>query len=172
MTIRLTALTVACALLLALGMVLRSLSLQHVAVLLHRWFPEVPERTATQLAAQMAGVQPPLLLDAREPEEFAVSRLPGAVRVAPDASPDHLVEALGARLKGRPVVVYCAVGGRSAVLTHRTRAALMAAGAADVAHLRGGLFGWRQAHLPLVDANGPTEQVHPYNRFWGRLLHR
>lgn len=170
MTIRRTALTLATALLLALGLVLWSLSLQQVSVLLHWWFPEVPERTAAQLAAQLVGGQPPLLLDAREPEEYAVSHLPGAVRVAPDASPDRLVQGLGARLRGQRVVVYCAVGGRSAVLTDRTRAALMAAGATDVAHLRGGIFGWRQAHLPLVDANGLTDQVHPYNRFWGRLL--
>jgi len=52
-----------------------------------------------------------MLLDVRTPEEFAGQRIPGAVNIP--------VQELATRLKevgpkGRPVVVYCRSGGRSA----------------------------------------------------------
>jgi 3-mercaptopyruvate sulfurtransferase SseA len=41
----------------------------------------------------------------------------------------------------------------------------------DVSYLAGGIFQWANEERPLVDAAGnPTTRVHPYNRFWGRLL--
>ena len=111
-----------------------------------------------------------LLLDIRPQAEFAVSRLPGAVRVDPDASLDAALTASGGALSGARVVVYCSVGERSARLAARLQDGLVAAGAASVSNLEGGLFGWANDGRDLVDDAGPTRRVHPFNRAWGRLV--
>lgn len=140
-----------------------------VAQAIHWLYPTVTETSAGALAEALKQPSPPLLLDARTQEEFDTSHLPGAQRVPPDTSAEALTAQLGA-LQGRPVVVYCAVGGRSAMLVQRTQSMLAAAGAGPISHLRGGVFEWQAQALPLVSANGQsTGQVHPYNWFWGRL---
>lgn len=107
--------------------------------------------------------KPPQLLDAREPAEYAVSHLPGAIQVAPDAQ--------AAQLKGRvdfskPLVVYCSVGYRSSILARR----LTAAGAKQVVNLEGSIFKWANEARPLVHGDAATHKVHPYNRKYGQLL--
>ena len=106
----------------------------------------------------------PLLIDVRKPEEYAVSRLPGAVH-APDA--ERLLEV--ARLAGdRPIVVYCSLGVRSSIAA-RT---LATEGFTDVANLDGSIFGWANAGLPLENDLGATDKAHPFNAWWGRYLRR
>lgn len=106
----------------------------------------------------------PVLLDARSSAEYAVSRIPGALHLGPV---NHLPADLAERLAGRRLVVYCSVGIRSA----RVAEALVGRGW-DASNLAGGIFTWAAAGRPLVDAQGPTELVHPYNRTWGQLLPR
>lgn len=132
-------------------------------------FPDVPTVTTAELAAWLAdpGRTPPVLLDAREPEEFAVSHLPGARRVDPDASAAALAEALAGVDEDRPVVVYCSVGVRSAGVVRR----LAEAGHRDVRNLDGSVFRWANEGRPLVRDGGPAAEVHPYDAVWGRLLH-
>jgi rhodanese-related sulfurtransferase len=105
----------------------------------------------------------PLLLDTRSPEEFAVSRLPGAVRVDPD-HPD--LDALELEV-ARPVVLYCSVGYRSAAIA----AELEARGIDEVYNLRGGIFAWANEGRTVVRNEEPVRVVHPYDALWGRLLH-
>jgi rhodanese-related sulfurtransferase len=125
--------------------------------------PNVPVMDDAALAALLAGTPAPVLLDVRSPDEWAVSRIPGA-RPAFD---DALVEAA---LAGVPatatVVAYCAIGLRSARLADR----LAAAGRPGVHNLRHGIFGWADAGRPLQDARGPAQRVHPYDAGWGRLV--
>ena len=66
----------------------------------------------------------------------------------------------------QPIVVYCAVGVRSARLAR----ALSAAGAKRVLNLRGGLFDWGNRGLPLAGPSGPVRRVHGYDAEWAKLL--
>lgn len=108
--------------------------------------------------------EPPQLLDAREVQEYAVSHLPGAVRITPDASADQVIAMTDPT---RPIVVYCSVGYRSSVLVRR----LQEAGVKHVLNLEGSVFKWANEGRPLVRDSGATPLAHPYNDSYGRMLH-
>ena len=146
-----------------------SLSWQAVGALIERDYPAVTSVSTDTLAAWLADSSrvSPLLLDAREPEEYAVSHLPGALRVDPDASPDALADTLPDE-HDRPVVVYCSVGYRSARIADR----LETAGFRDVRNLTGSIFQWANEGRPVVRDGEPVREVHPYDAVWGRLLDR
>ncbi len=137
-------------------------------------FPDVEQIAPAELAAALAGpaASDYLLLDVREPDEFAVSHIAGAVRVPPGAWLSTVLASVGDRAKGRRVIFYCSVGQRSSELARSVATILIERGAKAVANLRGGIFGWHNRALPLVDARGPTELVHPYDETWGQLLLR
>lgn len=130
-------------------------------------FSDVPTVSTAALSAWLGDTSrpPPVLLDARQPEEYAVSHLPGARRVDPDADAPALLAALG-DTTGRPVVVYCSVGVRSAGVAER----LVDAGVPDVRNLEGSIFRWANEGRPLVRSGHEVDEVHPYNAVWGRLL--
>jgi rhodanese-related sulfurtransferase len=125
-------------------------------------FPDVPLVDDATLAAELARAAPPLLLDARTPAEWAVSRLPGACPAFDDAG---VAAALAGAPAAAPVVAYCSIGLRSARLARR-----LAAEGRAARNLRHGIFGWADAGRPLVDGRGPARLVHPYDAGWGRLL--
>ena len=128
-------------------------------------FPEVAQLSTADLAAWLKDPkrEPPVLLDAREPEEFAVSHLHGAIRVDPSAKPEAVLPLLP---HGKPVVTYCSVGYRSSALAEK----LIKAGVTSVYNLEGSIFQWANEGRPL-EANGqPAEKVHPYNKKYGRML--
>lgn len=147
-----------------------SMSWNAVESLVERDFPEVAVISTDSLAAWLADStrRPPLLLDAREAEEYAVSHLPGAVRVPPDLSADSLAAALNDQpdARERPVVVYCSVGYRSAGVAER----LGEAGFRDVQNLEGSIFRWANEGRAVVRNGATVSEVHPYNAVWGRLL--
>ena len=128
-------------------------------------YPSVPFITTDSLATRLSDstASPPVLLDARSPEEYAVSHLPGARRVAPDA--DSL-PALAPLSRDTPIVVYCSVGYRSA----RVAARLQEQGFTNVANLKGSLFRWANEGRRLVRDGTPGRAAHPYDRTWGTLL--
>jgi rhodanese-related sulfurtransferase len=128
-------------------------------------FPDVAGLSTADLAVWLADPDrpPPVLLDARTAAELAVSHLPGARWVPPDADVAALLADLPAQ---RPIVVYCAVGYRSALLAR----ALGAAGRRDVFNLEGSIFAWASEGRPLRSAHGPTAVVHPFDATWGLLL--
>ena len=130
-------------------------------------YPDVAWITTQALADELASDAPPTLLDVRQPDEVAVSRIPGARAVSPHATVASLRQL---DLEGR-VVVYCAVGARSAELAER----LAAAGVTDVRNLRGSIFAWANEGRPLAQAGGPragdaARAVHPYDDAWGTYL--
>ena len=144
---------------------LRRRGLRLVEAQIHRRFPAVPEIGRRELAAWLAreGEPTPVLLDAREADEFAVSHLAGALRIDP-GRPD--VGSLG-RDPARPMVVYCSVGYRSA----RVAAQLIRSGFEPVFNLRGGVFGWALDGRPLwCPESGSGTLVHPFDSTWGLLL--
>lgn len=125
---------------------------------------DVASADTDTLAARLAEPDPPLLLDVREPAEYAVSHLPGARNLPPDADP---ALALAEVPRGRPLVVYCSVGWRSAEMARR----LLAAGFTDVTNMRGSIFRWVRQGRPLVDTAGaPTRRVHAFGPPWSWLV--
>jgi len=126
-------------------------------------FPGVPQVTTDSLARRMQADAPTLLLDARTPEEYAVSHIPGAVRIDPSAPNPASIDALD---RDQPVVVYCSVGYRSA----RVAAMLRERGYDQVSNLRGSIFQWANEGRRVVRGSTTVRQVHPYDASWGRLL--
>jgi len=102
-----------------------------------------------------------LLIDVRGEEEYAVSRIPGAVHAVDYTALANLVANKGTRR----VVLYCSVGWRSAQAAEH----LHNLGATNVYNLHGSIFEWANRSLPLVDEAGQTAHVHPYNFVWGWL---
>lgn len=124
--------------------------------------PNVAWISTDQLAAELGRDTPPTLLDVRQPDEVAISQIPGAIPVSPDASIDDLGQL---DLDG-PVVVYCSVGARSGALAER----LVAAGVDSVRNLRGSIFAWANEGRPLVRGGESVSTVHPYDAAWGTYL--
>jgi rhodanese-related sulfurtransferase len=145
-------------------------SLDEVETQVERDFPNVRQLQAKNLAVQIGRGEPLIILDVREPEEFAVSHLADARLIAPGASIREVRKVVGPTIKGARIVMYCSVGYRSSKLADRVQEALLADGAVTVANLRGGIFGWFNDDRPLVNAQGSTRRVHPYDSHWGRLL--
>lgn len=93
-----------------------------------------------------------LLVDVREPNEFAAERIPGAL-LYPLSTFDPAV----LPGPGRETIVFqCGSGVRSA----KALAAASGAGVKVVGHLAGGLKAWKEAGLPTVKADSPTDEPH------------
>jgi rhodanese-related sulfurtransferase len=130
----------------------------------HR-FPKVPQISTTNLATWLADpARPqPQLLDVREPAEYAVSHLAGAIQVSPDSSAAKVLARINPH---RPVVVYCSVGYRSSQMAQR----LQRAGFTNVMNLEGSIFAWANEGHPFVADGHPATLVHPYDRKFGQML--
>lgn len=113
-----------------------------------------------------------LIIDVREPGEYAVSHIPGARRVSPEMTPAAFERRFRKEIEGRKVVLYCSVGVRSTNLASRIRESALKAGATSITNLTGGIFGWHNEDRPLTSTAGPTDLIHPYNRFWSTLIER
>jgi rhodanese-related sulfurtransferase len=84
-----------------------------------------------------------VFLDVREPDEYLCGHLPGAVLVPRGllemhAAADSPMRDPDLEDRSRPIVVYCASGGRSALAT----ATLVDLGFEDVRSLAGGMKAW------------------------------
>jgi rhodanese-related sulfurtransferase len=120
----------------------------------------VPQVRTTDLAG--LSNSDPLFLDTREPEEYAISHIPGARCVGFDDVDLGTVKDLP---RDQPIVVYCSVGYRS----ERIGEKLQEMGFTEVKNLYGGIFDWMQQGQPVVDAEGkPTMNIHTYNRSWSK----
>ncbi len=102
----------------------------------------VPTISPEALRAELDSADPPLLIDVREPGEWAIARLPGA-RLIPKAElPSRLDELTSAR----EVVLYCRSGARSGQATRQ----LLDLGFRNVKSLEGGLLAWSDRIDPSV----------------------
>ena len=118
---------------------------------LQAWLAESPQRENL------------LLLDAREPEEYAVSHLQGA---QPASSKDEALKALQGVPSDQRIVLYCSVGYRSSDLAQF----LMKKGSTKVYNLEGSIFAWANEGRPVYRGIERVQVVHPYDKTWGRLL--
>ena len=125
--------------------------------LLSHTVPEIQVQEAVRDSANI------LFLDAREPKEFAVSRIQNAVAVGYD---NFDLKQLPEIQKDRRIVVYCSVGYRSEKIAEK----LLAAGYKNVSNLYGGIFEWVNQGNLVVNDKGPTQEVHAYDRTWGIWL--
>ena len=104
-----------------------------------------------------------VFLESLEPKQYAVSHIQGSFHVGYD----HFnLQQLPRLPKDTPIIVYCSVGYRSEKISEQ----LLQAGYTNVANLYGGIFEWVNQNQPIVNQQGPTQQVHAYNRSWGVWL--
>jgi sulfur-carrier protein adenylyltransferase/sulfurtransferase len=104
----------------------------------------IPEISPEELRDALAGAEPPLLVDVREPEELAISHLNGALAIPKGELPERVDELT----RAKSVVVFCRSGGRSADSVRL----LLDLGFQNVRNLRGGINAWAQR----VDPSLPT----------------
>lgn len=127
-------------------------------------FPEVEHVPPATLAGWMDSEPNLLVIDCRDPREYAVSRVPGALNFEMVRDAKRFLESAP---KPARIVVYCSIGYRSA----KFATALKRAGFDNAVNLRGAIFQWANEDRPLETPDGATTgTVHPYNEFWGRLL--
>lgn len=100
-------------------------------------------RQVTATEAMREAADGSVLIDCREPNEWNLARIPGAVFI-PLGQLEQKVEALVPR--DAKIIVYCARGNRSALGADT----LNGMGYSDVASMAGGITGW-------VDAGGEIE---------------
>lgn len=120
-------------------------------------FPNAPEVTPEQLSEWLEAGDA-VLVDVREPQERAVSMLPGAID-------QQEFEARKEELRDRRVVTYCTIGYRSGQYT----AELQKEGI-DSYNLIGSVLNWAHAGKEFVDPDGnATRRVHVYGPDWDLL---
>ena len=102
--------------------------------------------------ALMANKPEALLLDVRTPEEWNDGHLEGASHADYWGDEQAFQAAMDAIPRDRPVLVYCAGGGRSGL----TAKELIKAGHHEVYNLENGISGWIAEGHPVV--TGPPAQ--------------
>jgi adenylyltransferase/sulfurtransferase len=90
--------------------------------------------TASELKQLMDSGEDFMLVDVREPAEWEIVRIPGAVLIPKGDLPGKLAELP----QNKPVIAYCKTGVRSA----EALALLKNAGFADAKHVQGGVTAW------------------------------
>jgi rhodanese-related sulfurtransferase/glyoxylase-like metal-dependent hydrolase (beta-lactamase superfamily II) len=101
------------------------------------------ERLAAPLIAQeLSGPEPPLVLDIRNPREWAAKHIDGSVNIPLN----HLLERIAEVPLVRRMVVHCAGGYRSSIAA----SILAQHGITRVVEMAGGIAAWEAAQFPVV----------------------
>jgi hydroxyacylglutathione hydrolase len=98
--------------------------------------------SAPMVAEELAGADPPLVLDVRNPREWAARHIDGSVNIPLN----HLQERLDEIPRDRPIAVHCAGGYRSSIAA----GILHQYGITHLIEMAGGLAAWEAAQLPVV----------------------
>ena len=138
-----------------------------VIAYIRRQFPNTPNidtNTALELTKENDNV---LLLDVRRPDEFGISRIPGAKNVHFRCSDEELKEALNETNENTKIVSYCSLGYRSAIITNRIRE--MSEKDSDVKvrtdnvfNMEGSIFKWANENKPLTNSANETTRYDFY----------
>ncbi|HQT79018.1 MAG TPA: rhodanese-like domain-containing protein [Rhodopila sp.] len=91
-----------------------------------------------------------VLIDVREPQEYVTERIHGALLF-----PLSTFDAAALPTGGRPIVLHCGSGKRSAMAV----AKCLDAGVPVNTHMKGGIQAWRHAHYPTVTIDPATGAV-------------
>lgn len=123
--------------------------------------PEIRELMPWDVDALCQAQPDTLIVDIREPEEFAAGHMRGALAVprgilesACDWGYSDTVPAL-ASARAHPVVLVCRSGNRTALAA----LTLQQMGFAQVYSMKTGVRGWNDYELPLFDANGQQVDI-------------
>jgi rhodanese-related sulfurtransferase len=105
-----------------------------------------------------------ILFDLREPRDFAIGHLPGALSLPFLHFPEEFGKAVAAGWPGAdratmPLVLYCY--GIDCVRSRKAGAQAASLGFRDVLWFRGGVEEWRQAGYPLLDSPLPAQAPTP-----------
>ncbi len=102
--------------------------------------PRVPSIEAAAVQAKLNEKPKPLVLDVREPSEYAAGHIAGSMLIP--------LQQLSGRMnelpKDREIICVCASGSRSGSAARR-----LASNGYNVLNLSGGLSRWQRAGLPL-----------------------
>jgi molybdopterin/thiamine biosynthesis adenylyltransferase/rhodanese-related sulfurtransferase len=111
---------------------------------------EIDEVSSPEVLGRMGELDRPLLLDVREQDEWQEGHLPGAVHI-PRGNLESRVETLIPD-RSREIVVYCAVGSRSAFAAK----SLIELGYDNVASMAGGFTDWKRNGYDVQTSNALT----------------
>jgi rhodanese-related sulfurtransferase len=130
-------------------------------------FPQVPQISVQALNTWLNAPHrvKPMLLDVRAHIEYQVSHLHHARWIN---SQEPVAQAMKGVPHDQSIVAYCSVGYRSSAYCAR----LMKDGFTNVHDLKGSIFQWANAGLPVYRHGTIAHHVHPYDRHWGQLLKR
>ena len=107
--------------------------------------PPVPGIEATAVQAKLNEKPQPLVLDVREPSEYAAGHIAGSTLI-----PLHqLAGRLSELPKDREIICVCASGSRSSSAARR-----LASEGYTVLNLNGGMSRWQRAGLPVKKGRG------------------
>ncbi len=98
--------------------------------------------TPVMVAEELAGAEPPLVLDIRNPPEWKTKHIPESLNIPLN----HLQERLAEIPRGRRIAVHCAGGYRSSIAA----GILHQHGITNLIEMAGGLAAWDAAKLPVV----------------------
>lgn len=98
--------------------------------------------SAPMIAEELAGANPPLVLDIRNPREWASKHIENSVNVPLN----HLQERIAEIPCERRIVVHCAGGYRSSIAA----GILQQHGITDLVEMAGGIAAWEAAKLPVA----------------------
>ncbi len=97
--------------------------------------------TVSQVPALQS--QGTLLIDVRQPDEYAQGHAPGSTLIPLDQLAQRLPELVG--YKNKPVALICHSGNRSG----KAQKLLQKAGFTATSNVQGGMVAWQQAGLPM-----------------------
>jgi len=103
---------------------------------------EIEEVDSSGARELLDSAAPPLVVDVREPDEWMEGRIPGAIHIPRGHLESRIEQAAPDR--GQPVLLYCAVGNRSAFAAKT----LEELGYENVASLSGGYTDWKRNGFP------------------------
>lgn len=142
----------------------QSIGWKGVLMMVRQKFPDVKYIQTAELASMLSKPSTlPLILDARKPEEFAISHLKNAKQINPDATSFPALQNVP---QNQSIVVYCSVGYRSAQVAKR----LQEAGFTHVQNLEGSIFKWANEGRAVYREDRLVQDVHPFDDQWGLLL--
>src|SRR5579862_8547172 len=98
--------------------------------------------SAPMVAAELASADPPLVLDIRNPREWAAKHIAGSINIPLN----HLQERIAEIPRDRRIAVHCAGGYRSSIAA----SILHQYGITHLIEMAGGLAAWDAARLPVV----------------------
>lgn len=135
--------------------------MKHFTDLIAECLTEVEEIFPWDLTEKVTQPTPPILLDIREPYEFAALHIAGSINVprglleaACDWDYDDTVPALAAG-REREIVVICRSGNRSVLAAHTMKRM----GFKHAASLKTGVRGWNDFEQPLLDKDNNVVDI-------------